>query len=413
MRDPDATYRRQARTRSARHPRADARAVRRASAARSRSSSSSATTRGGSTTTSASSATARSRAGRCRRASRSSRASARSPSTSRTTRSTTPTSRARSRKGEYGAGTVEIWDRGTYELVEEKRDGGLTVRLHGERLEGIWTLVPAKLDGDPKNWLILRKRDDSAPTGERAPAPVQADARHARRRSCRSGEAWLFEVKWDGYRAIAYVRGGEAELRSRNDNDLTRALPGRREGARGRCADARLRARRRGLRARRGRAGRRFSAMQQGKPGRRYVYYAFDVLEVDGEPLVDLPLARAAGAARAAARPPRTATSSSPRRSTTARRCRGGAGSSGCEGIIAKRADSRYRPGQRTRDWLKIKTHGRQEFVIAGYTKGQGRRAGRFGSLVLGRAARRRAALRRQRRHRLHRRGDRAAAASC
>src|SRR3954471_8680481 len=63
--------------------------------------------------------------------------------------------------GQYGAGTVEIWDHGTYELVEQKKDGGLTVRLHGERLEGLWTLVPAKLDGDPKNWLLLRKRDET------------------------------------------------------------------------------------------------------------------------------------------------------------------------------------------------------------------------------------------------------------
>src|SRR5215210_2119661 len=63
-------------------------------------------------------------------------------------------------KGNYGAGTDEIWDRGTYELVEEKKDGGLTVRLHGEKLEGTWALVPAKLDGDPKNWLLLRKRED-------------------------------------------------------------------------------------------------------------------------------------------------------------------------------------------------------------------------------------------------------------
>src|SRR5919197_4582852 len=53
-------------------------------------------------------------------------------------------------KGQYGAGTVELWDRGTYELVEEKRDGGLTVRLNGKRLSGLWTLIPAKLSGDPK-----------------------------------------------------------------------------------------------------------------------------------------------------------------------------------------------------------------------------------------------------------------------
>jgi len=56
--------------------------------------------------------------------------------------------------GEYGGGSVTIWDRGTYELLEEKRDGGLTVRLAGERLEGVWALVPAKLSGDEKNTIF-------------------------------------------------------------------------------------------------------------------------------------------------------------------------------------------------------------------------------------------------------------------
>ena len=69
--------------------------------------------------------------------------------------------------GEYGAGTVEIWDRGTYQLLEEKRNGGLTVRLHGERLDGTWTLVPARLDGDEKNWLLLRKDADDATAARR------------------------------------------------------------------------------------------------------------------------------------------------------------------------------------------------------------------------------------------------------
>src|SRR4029450_8538009 len=74
-------------------------------------------------------------------------------------------------KGQYGAGTVEIWDSGPYELLEEKRDGGLTVRLDGERLQGVWTLVPAHLSGQEKNWLILRKRDEdgAAPAGESIP----------------------------------------------------------------------------------------------------------------------------------------------------------------------------------------------------------------------------------------------------
>ena len=78
-------------------------------------------------------------------------------------------------------GTVDIWDGGTYELLEEKPDGGLTVRLDGKRLRGVWTLVPARLGGDPKNWLLLRKRDGSAaPTGARAPE-IRPDAGHAER----------------------------------------------------------------------------------------------------------------------------------------------------------------------------------------------------------------------------------------
>ena len=114
-------------------------------------------------------------------------------------------------KGNYGAGTVEIWDSGTYELVEEKRDGGLTVRLHGERLEGLWTLVPAKLDGDPKNWLILKKRDETAPRQDAGSTTKPMLATLAEDGA--AGDGWLFEVKWDGYRAIAYVAAGEARAR--------------------------------------------------------------------------------------------------------------------------------------------------------------------------------------------------------
>src|SRR6476659_1448993 len=120
-------------------------------------------------------------------------------------------------KGNYGAGTVEIWDNGTYELVEEKRDGGLTVRLHGERLEGMWTLVPAHLDGDPKNWLLLRKDSSKADGPTRQYRPMLATATEA----LPVGAEWAFEPKWDGFRAIASVNAGEVSFKSRNDNDLT------------------------------------------------------------------------------------------------------------------------------------------------------------------------------------------------
>jgi bifunctional non-homologous end joining protein LigD len=286
-------------------------------------------------------------------------------------------------KGNYGAGTVEIWDRGTYELVEEKANGGLTVRLHGEKLDGLWSLVPAKLSGDPKNWLLLRKREqESVETTQsrsrRRYAPMLATSSE----TVPKGEGWLFEVKWDGFRAIATMRGGEVELRSRNDNSLNGRFP------------TVVRALERALRTpdcvldgevvaigTDGRAT--FSAMQQGKEGTTYVFVAFDALEVEGEPIVDLPLRRRKERLRELIDLRRRGVQVSDSFEDGQALYRA-AEEQRFEGILAKRADSVYEPGRRSRSWLKIKTHGRQEFVIAGYTKGQGRRSGRFGSLVLG-----------------------------
>src|SRR5713101_2087268 len=124
-------------------------------------------------------------------------------------------------QGNYGAGTVEIWDSGTYELLEEKRDGGLTVHLHGKRLEGTWTLVPAHLDGNEKNWLLIRKRDDTVREVRHDYQPMLATLAGV----LPSGGDWTYEVKWDGYRALGYVRGGDVRLVSRNGNDLTARFP--------------------------------------------------------------------------------------------------------------------------------------------------------------------------------------------
>ena len=135
--------------------------------ARRRSSWSSATRRGASTTTSGWSGTARWRAGRSPRASRWSRGSSTWPSTSRITRSSTADFEGEIPAGEYGAGTVEIWDRGTYELVEEKKNGGLTVRLHGERLEGPGRSFP------PGSRASRRTGCSSASATKTAPLPAR------------------------------------------------------------------------------------------------------------------------------------------------------------------------------------------------------------------------------------------------
>jgi bifunctional non-homologous end joining protein LigD len=284
-------------------------------------------------------------------------------------------------KGNYGAGTVEIWDEGTYELVEEKRDGGLTVRLHGRRLEGTWALVPAKLSGDPKNWLIIRKRDDSGLSNRLLQSRRYAPMLATLASELPSGKGWLFEVKWDGFRAIGRVAGGEATLTSRNGYDLTGRFPNvAKELAKAlKTPDCVVDGEVCAL-DEEGRSS--FSAMQQAKPGTPLVYYVFDVLEVEGEPIVDQPLVERR----------KRLEQLLDRRNRTVRLSEAfddgealleAAREQGLEGVIAKRADSRYQQGKRTRDWLKLKTHGRQEFLIAGYTKGQGRRSGRFGSLVL------------------------------
>jgi bifunctional non-homologous end joining protein LigD len=284
-------------------------------------------------------------------------------------------------KGQYGAGTVEIWDTGTYELVEEKRDGGLTVRLHGKRLEGAWALIPAKLDGDPKNWLLLRKREDGASaTGSRRKyAPMLATLEDEKRMP---RDGWEFEIKWDGYRIVARLAGGEAELRTRKDQDYSQRFAN--------VAKELVKA----LKTpdcvvdgevcaldEEGRPS--FSAMQQAKAGTPIVYYVFDLLEVDGEPVIDLPLSeRRARLRKLLDGRNRTVQFSEPfedgpalMRAAKERRL---------EGIMGKRLESRYLPGKRSRDWLKFKAHAEQEFVIAGYTRGKGRREWSFGSLVLG-----------------------------
>ena len=282
-------------------------------------------------------------------------------------------------KGQYGAGQVEIWDSGTYELLEEKKDGGLTVRLEGERLQGTWALVPAKLSGDPKNWLILRKREDGAGPSKRGEyTPMLATLVD----DLPKGDDWVFEVKWDGYRALAYVSSGGVTLRSRKGNDFTErfATVARALEKAVKTPDCIVDGEVCALDDE-GRSS--FSAMQQGKPGTPLVYYVFDVLEVEGEQLVDLPLEeRRERLEQLLDRRNRTVKISEFFDDGEA--LLAAVTEQGLEGVIAKRVGSRYAPGRRSRDWLKIKTHGGQEFVITGYTKGQGRRAGAFGSLVLG-----------------------------
>ena len=277
--------------------------------------------------------------------------------------------------GNYGAGNVDIYDHGTWELLEEKPNGQLTFALHGERLHGRWTLVPAHLDGKEENWLLIKGHDEGEEAVQGTYAPMLASLAE----TVPHGDGWTYEVKFDGWRAVAYLRGSDCTLRSRNENDLTERFA---EVARAvvkavKSPNAVLD----GEITRVDPSGRTsFSELQQGVGP--LVYYVFDLLELDGVPLVD----------RALTERKRLLREVLDKRVRTVAYSEGFddgdalfrvAQERGLEGVIAKRADSTYRTGRRTRDWLKIKTELNDEFVVAGYTRGEGRRANTFGALVL------------------------------
>ena len=142
--------------------------------------------------------------------------------------------------GQYGAGTVEIWDRGTYELVEEKKDGGLTVRLHGDAARGAL---------DARARAPRREGEELAPAAQGRRHGARASTRRCsppRPTSCRSGEGWAFEPKWDGFRALARVERRRRHLpepqRQRPHDALRRPPPGPSAspcGRRPRCSTAR------------------------------------------------------------------------------------------------------------------------------------------------------------------------------
>jgi bifunctional non-homologous end joining protein LigD len=278
--------------------------------------------------------------------------------------------------GQYGAGTVEIWDRGTYELLEEKRNGGLTVHLHGERVDGVWTLVPARLDGDERNWLLLRK--DAAEAA--APVPELRPQLATLTEHLPTGAGWLYEPKWDGYRALVALRGGVATLTSRNGKDLSERF---RDVARAvvhavRTPSAVLDGEVCAL-DESGTA--RFESLQSGSG--RLVLMVFDLLVLDGEPVYLRPLEERRRLLEDVLDPASDTVRLSPAFEDGPAVLEA-ASTQGLEGVVAKRADAAYRPGRRTPEWQKLKLRQEDDFPIVGFTRGTGRRA-KLGALVLGR----------------------------
>ena len=121
--------------------------------------------------------------------------------------------------GQYGAGTMKIWDRGTYE-THKFRDKEVMITFHGERLHGRYVLFRTRGD----DWMIHRMDPPEDP--DREPMPERVEPMLARTGELpRDDGEWAYEIKWDGVRAIGYVDGGRLRLESRNGNDITPRYP--------------------------------------------------------------------------------------------------------------------------------------------------------------------------------------------
>ena len=291
-------------------------------------------------------------------------------------------------KGEYGAGTMRIWDSGTYEL-EKWTEAKVMVEFHGERLRGRYALFRA--GKAEKDWMIHRI---DPPEEVADPFPEQVVPMLAKLAPLPADDSgWAVEVKWDGVRAIAYCRPGRLELQTRNLNVVTDSYPevrrlSRQIGARDAVLDGELVAFDERGRPSFERLQQRIHQTSDAVVRRRMkshpvTYVIFDLLYLDGRDLVDEPytvrreLLEGLGLEGESWQTPGHAVGH-------ARELLAAAAERELEGIVLKRLDSRYVPGKRTGSWLKVKNLGRQEFVIGGWLPGEGRRKNTLGALLLG-----------------------------
>lgn len=322
-------------------------------------------------------------------------------------------------KGQYGGGTVMLWDTGSFESLggdpeKDIQEGKLHFALHGKKLEGEWTLVRlARSEKD--EWLLIKSGEDLKPLSARKDnqssqtgrTMVQIAAAKDAQWQSNPDESlaklpfvapmkatlvdeppatgdWLYELKFDGYRAIALKSGGHVRLLSRNEKEFTARYSEITD------AVAQLQVHEAifdGEIVALDREGRPsfqlLQALETGSARPTLAYYIFDLLRLNGKNLTKRPLTDRREQLRKtledAAEPIRFSASieGDPQKLLKEVQRRG------LEGLIGKAADSVYLPGQRGREWIKLKCVLEQEFVIGGFTPPEGTRK-HFGALLVG-----------------------------
>ena len=336
---------------------------------------------------------------------------------------------------QYGAGKVIIWDRGTWQPLDDPHKGyeagNLKFEMHGHKMHGKWVLIRMKGRGEKQEpWLLIKEKDDfarpasefsvidelpdsvkdlKAPKAVKQAKPVAEPKAKASRGKAPAGavkadlpetlapelatlvdkpppmpEDWIFEIKFDGYRMLARVEGKSVKLITRNGNDWTSKL--------GPLHKALLKMKLPDgwydgeivVHDENGRPN--FGMLQlafDGSDAAQTVYFLFDVPYLNGYDMRDVRLEERRAALKNVLE----------KKATDAVRFSDEFGSDpqelvlaackmGLEGVIGKRRDSRY-VLRRSPDWIKLKCGKRQEFVIGGYTDPQGSRTG-IGALLLG-----------------------------
>lgn len=351
-------------------------------------------------------------------------------------------------KGQYGGGTVIIWDEGTYEPAEgewtNKKDqekillhqlysGKLKIVLHGQKLKGEYALVRSSYQGE-NSWLLMKvqdkyakksditKKDKSVVSGKtikqmekttdnvwqsnrtKKKAVNGKQVKPAAAVKATTGKkskfpanitpmlatlvdkpfddpGWVYEVKWDGYRALAFLNKGKVELKSRNNKSFNEKFYPVHAALKELKMDAILD----GEIIVVGESGTsNFGDLQnwRSEADGELKFYVFDVLWLNGNSLMDLPLTeRREQLLKIIPEHPLILVSQV--FESSGHEFYEAASRMNMEGIMAKKADSDYTPGIRTKNWLKIKINKRQEVVIGGFTRNEGT-AKAFSALLVG-----------------------------
>jgi len=321
-------------------------------------------------------------------------------------------------KGQYGGGTVMVWDYGTFQTqsptpAKDLAGGKLHFILQGKKLSGEWYLV--RLKNDEKQWLLIRGGEDMKPVSKKQDdtsalsGKTMATLANSKKIWNSNGTAatgtilpffepmmaklvkrapdgdWQYEIKYDGFRALAFIQNKDnVRLISRNEKDLGNKFPEVLKSLRLLATENTILDGEIVVLDDKGRSS--FQLLQNRESGDKaapLLYYIFDLPQQNGTDLRSVPLEDRQARIRKTIRRPTGVLRISEVLNGDGSALLEQARKLGLEGLIGKKGHSLYESGRRTGAWIKLKTHREQEFVIGGYSDPTGGRQ-HFGALLLG-----------------------------